>query len=210
MINTNPTFPGEAARLYNQHQADPAYWPDVASEIDTPEEIIADELGTTPKIVRAMLDWLRHHQSDEQTRDQADTLARAFSIAIPKKRPGRQDKIDLSLVGLRFLALYWLLNSSGESITELAIRAKVSKQLLDWHANKLGREMNFHGYQQKAKASKAAYSESARQQWAALSPEERRQRRAGKGKTPAPKPILNKQDAIRARALQLLQLQKQN
>ena len=193
--------------LFRSHQADPAYWPDVASEIDTPEEIIADELGTTPKIVRAMLDWLRAHQSDEQTKDQADTLARAFSIAIPKKRPGRQDKIDLSLVGLRFLALYWLLNSSGESITELAIRAKVSKQLLDWHANKIGREMNFHGYQQKAKASKAAYSESARQRWAALSPEERRQRRAGNGKTPKPKPILNKQDAIRAR---VLQLQKQN
>jgi hypothetical protein len=209
MINHYPTFPAEAARLHNLQHADPHYWPDVASEIDTPEEILADELGTTPKIVRSMLAWLREHQIAGKTQEQADTLARAFAIAIPKKREGRKDKIDLTLVGLRFLALYWLLNSSGESVTELAERAKVSKQLLDWHANKLGRALNFHGWQQKAKAARAAYSEGTRQRWAELTPEERRQRRAGKGKTPEPKPITNKQDALRVAMLKLQQQQKQ-
>jgi hypothetical protein len=209
MINHYPTFPAEAARLHNLHHSDPHYWPDVASEIDTPEEILADELGTTPKIVRSMLAWLREHQSAGKTQEQADTLARAFAIAIPKKREGRKDKIDLTLVGLRFLALYWLLNSSGESVTELAERAKVSKQLLDWHANKLGRALNFHGWQQKAQSTRAAYSEGTRQRWAELTPEERRQRRAGKGKTPEPKPITNKQDALRVAMLKLQQQQKQ-
>jgi hypothetical protein len=204
MINHYPTFPAEAARLHNLHHADPHYWPDVASEIDTPEEILADELGTTPKIVRAMLAWLREHQSAGKTQEQADTLAKAFAIAVPRK-----GKIDLSLVGLRFLALYWLLNSSGESVTDLAKRAHVSKQLLDWHANKLGRALNFHGWQQKAKATRATYSEGTRQRWAELTPEERRQRRAGKGKTPEPKPIANKQDALRVAMLKLQQQQKQ-
>jgi hypothetical protein len=204
MINHYPTFPGEAARLHNHHQADPHYWPDVASEIDTPEEILADELGTTPKVVRAMLAWLREHQSAGKTQEQADTLAKAFAIAVPRK-----GKIDLSLVGLRFLGLFWLLNSSGESVTDLAKRAHVSKQLLDWHANKLGRALNFHGWQQKAKATRATYSEGTRQRWAELTPEERRQRRAGKGKTPEPKPIANKQDALRVAMLKLQQQQKQ-
>jgi hypothetical protein len=204
MINHYPTFPAEAARLHNLQHADPHYWPDVASEIDTPEEILADELGTTPKIVRSMLAWLREHQSAGKTQEQADTLAKAFAIAVPRK-----GKIDLSLVGLRFLGLFWLLNSSGESLTDLAKRAQVSKQLLDWHANKLGRELNFHGWQQKASTTRAAYSEGTRQRWAELTPEERRQRRAGKGKTPEPKPITNKQDALRVAMLQLQQQKKQ-
>jgi hypothetical protein len=204
MNNHYPTFPAEAARLHNLHHADPHYWPDVASEIDTPEEILADELGTTPKIVRSMLAWLREHQIAGKTQEQADTLAKAFAIAVPRK-----GKIDLSLVGLRFLGLFWLLNSSGESLTDLAKRAQVSKQLLDWHANKLGRELNFHGWQQKASTTRAAYSEGTRQRWAELTPEERRQRRAGKGKTPEPKPITNKQDALRVAMLQLQQQKKQ-
>jgi DNA-binding MarR family transcriptional regulator len=204
--HAHPTFPREAQRLFNQHQIDPSYWPDVASDIDTPEEELADELGTTPAIVHQMLDWLRAQKRDATTRTEADMLAKAFSIAIPKKQEGKKSKIDLSLVGMRFLALYWLLNSSGESLTDLAKRATVSKQLLDWHANKLGRELNFYGYQQKAKSTRTTYSESARQQWASLTPEQRRQRRAGKGKEPVTKIPPNKNALIR---LKMLQLQKQ-
>jgi hypothetical protein len=193
MNSHHPTFPAEAARIYAQNQVDPSYWPDVASDIDSPEEILAEIVGTTPAIVHQMLDWLRAQKRDATTRTDADMLAKAFSTAIPEK-----GKINLSLVGLRFLALYWLLNSSGDSLTELAKRAGQSKQLLDWHANKLGRELNFYGYQQKAKATRTTYSESARQQWASLTPEQRRQRRAGKGKDPVTKIPLNKNALIRA------------
>jgi succinate dehydrogenase/fumarate reductase cytochrome b subunit len=45
-----PTFPAEAARLHQHHQVEPAYWPDIASEVDRPEETLADNLGTTPAV----------------------------------------------------------------------------------------------------------------------------------------------------------------
>ena len=48
--NAHPTFPTESARLYAAHQDEPAYWPDIASEVDRPEETLADTLGTTPAI----------------------------------------------------------------------------------------------------------------------------------------------------------------
>jgi hypothetical protein len=50
MINHHPTFPAESARLYAHHQSEPAYWPDIASEVDRPEETLADHLGTTPAV----------------------------------------------------------------------------------------------------------------------------------------------------------------
>lgn len=46
----HPTMPNEADRLYAAHQDEPAYWPDIASEIDRPEETLADYLGTSPAI----------------------------------------------------------------------------------------------------------------------------------------------------------------
>jgi hypothetical protein len=196
MTNTYPTMPREADRLFAQHQADPHYWPDIASDIDTPEEILAEEVGTTPQVVRQMLAWLREQRQDATTKIESDTLARAFAVAVPKT-----GKLNTELIGTRFLALYWLLNSSGESLTKLAQRAEISKQLLDWHANKLGRALNFHGYQQKAAASRKNYADAARARWSALSPDERRQRRAGTGKAPAPKTPTNLAALIRARYL---------
>lgn len=46
----HPTMPNEADRLYAAHQDEPAYWPDIASEVDRPEETLADYLGTSPAI----------------------------------------------------------------------------------------------------------------------------------------------------------------
>lgn len=195
-----PTMPDEAARLYRLN----SYTPDLAGEIDSEEEILAEEIGVTPQVAALMLDWVRRNKRDDNLRNEADMLAKVFSTAIP-----REGKISIQLVGLRFLALYWLLNSTGDSLTALANRAKlgnnerVSKQLLDWHANNLGRTLNFHGYQQKTPGSRVSYAQAQRSAWASLSPEERRQRRAGKGKTPKPKPIQNKQDLIRAKMLEL-------
>jgi hypothetical protein len=197
MINTYPTMPREADRLFAKQQADPHYWPDISSEIDTPEEILAEEVGTTPQVVRQMLAWLREQRHDATTKIESDTLARAFAVAVPKT-----GKLNTELIGTRFLALYWLLNSSGESLTKLAQRAEISKQLLDWHANKLGRALNFHGYQQKAAASRKNYADAAKARWSALSPDERRQRRAGTGKAPAPKTPTNLAALMRARYLQ--------
>lgn len=201
-----PTFPTEATKIHS-------YTPDMASEIDSEEEILAEEIGVTPAIAARMLEWVRAHRKDEKMRGDADMLAKVFSTAIPPKKT-----VSVQLVGLRFLALYWLLNSSGESLTALAARSKltlkrpgsgniVSKQILDYHANHLGALLNFHGYQQKAKGSSAAYSQAQRSIYAALTPEERRARRAGAGNKPKPKPI-NKNEMIRAKMLELQQKRK--
>jgi hypothetical protein len=200
-----PTMPDEAARLYRLN----SYTPDFAGEIDSDEEILAEEIGVTPQVAALMLDWVRRNKQDDDLRNEADMLARVFSTAIPPKK-----SVSVQLIGLRFLALYWLLNSTGESLTDLAGRAKltlkrpsqstrVSKQILDYHAKELGALLNFHGYQQKAKGTTSSYSQAQRSHYANLSPEERRQRRAGKGKTPKPKPIQNKHDLIRAKMLEL-------
>lgn len=201
-----PTTPNEAERLYRLH----SYSPDMASEIDSEEEILAEEIGVTPDTAARMLKWVRTMRRDEKVRDDADMLAKVFSTAIPPNKP-----VSVQLVGLRFLALYWLLNSSGESLTALAARSKltfkklgtankVSKQILDYHANHLGALLNFHGYQQKAKGSSEAYAKAQRSHYANLTPEQRRQRRAGRGNKPKPKlkPI-NKNEMIRAKMLEL-------
>lgn len=201
-----PTTPAEAERLHRFH----SYTPDLAKDIDTEEEILAEEIGVTPAQAAAMLEWVRNNKKEEDLRNDGDFIAKMFSLTIPSEKA----KINLQVLGLRFLALYWLLNSSGESLTSLAARTKihranpaapssVSKQLLDWHANNLGRKLNFHGYQQKASKSRESYSNAQRDNWAALSQDERRQRRAGKGKKPKPKPIANKADLLRAKMLEL-------
>lgn len=202
-----PTFPNEAEMLHRIH----SYTPDLAKEIDSDEEILAEEIGVTPAQATAMLEWVRLNKRDEDLRNEADMLAKVFSTAIPPKKK----TVSVQLIGLRFLALYWLLNSTGESLTELAGRSKlsvkksnqstrVSKQILDYHANELGTLLNFHGYQQKAKGSSVAYSNAQRLHYANLTPEQRRQRRAGKGNKPKPKPKpINKADMIRAKMLEL-------
>lgn len=207
MINTHPTFPAEAEMLHRIH----SYTPDLAKEIDTEEEILAEEIGVTPALAAQMLDWVRRNKREDDLRNEADMLAKVFSTAIPPKKK----TVSVQLIGLRFLALYWLLNSTGESLTELASRSKlsvkrpsqstrVSKQILDYHANELGSLLNFHGYQQKAKGSSNAYSQAQRSIYANLTPEQRRARRAGKGNKPKPKPQpINKADMIRAKMLEL-------
>jgi len=204
--HAHPTFPSEAERLHRIH----FYTPDLAKEIDTDEEILAEEIGVTPALAAQMLDWVRRNKQDDDLRNEADMLAKVFSTAIPPKKT-----VSVQLIGLRFLALYWLLNSTGESLTDLAGRSKlsvirpsqstrVSKQILDYHAKELGSLLNFHGYQQKAKGTTSSYSQAQRSIYANLTPEQRRQRRAGKGNKPKPKPQpINRAEMIRAKMLEL-------
>jgi hypothetical protein len=55
----------------------------------------------------------------------------------------------------------------------------MSKQLLDFHTRRLEDALGFHGIGQKRESARAIYSESARQRWAALTPEQRVARRHG-------------------------------
>lgn len=60
-----PTFPAEATRWAEKHGG--SYWPDMADEIDTPEEKLADELGISIKAAKSVLAFqekaLREHQA---------------------------------------------------------------------------------------------------------------------------------------------------
>ena len=138
----------------------------------------------TEKQAEAVLLWIemrRDSGADENKEIAADRLAKFFSHLLPK---APAVKINLQILGLQVLGARYLLNRDGVTLTELAKRAGVSKQLLDHHARKVENELNFHGWGQKSVAARTIYSEACRARWAALSPEERKARRAGKRPTP--------------------------
>jgi hypothetical protein len=78
MIGHHPTFPSESARLYAQNQADPAYWPDIASDIDAPEETLADHLGTTPAVALRVM----AHTEAAVRESQALTLGKVVGLLL--------------------------------------------------------------------------------------------------------------------------------
>ena len=106
----------------------------------------------------------------------ADMLAKITAEIIPAEGP-----IHLELIGAKFVALHFLLNRNGTAtMTGIAERAGISKQLLSHHANRLGEKLRFHGQNQKRAECRATYAQAARERWAALTPEQRIARRHGK------------------------------
>lgn len=77
-MSTYPTFPAEAARLHAAQHADPSYWPDIAGEIDRPEETLADELGTTPAVALRVM----AHTEAEVRRSQALILGKIVGLLL--------------------------------------------------------------------------------------------------------------------------------
>jgi hypothetical protein len=122
------------------------------------------------------IEMRRHEKGDEIKESAADRLAKFFSHLLPKPPAV---KINLQILGLRVLGARYLLNRDGVTLTELASRAGVSKQLLDHHARKVETELNFHGWGQKSVAARGIYSEACRARWTALTPKERIARRRG-------------------------------
>ena len=156
--------------------------PEEATDADV--DWLRDFADLTKKQAQDVLLWIemrRDQGADEIKEIAADRLAKFFSHLLPK---APVVKINLQILGLRVLGARYLLNRDGVTLTELAKRAGVSKQLLDHHARKVENELNFHGWGQKSVAARTIYSEACRARWAALSPEERKARRAGKRPTP--------------------------
>ena len=156
--------------------------PEEATDADV--DWLRDFADLTKKQAQDVLLWIemrRHEHGDEIKEIAADRLAKFFSHLLPK---APAVKINLQILGLRVLGARYLLNRDGVTLTELAKRAGVSKQLLDHHARKVENELNFHGWGQKSVAARTIYSEACRARWAALSPEQRKARRAGKRPTP--------------------------
>jgi hypothetical protein len=148
------------------------------------------ELGLSTKQAEAVLQWINRRDNDEVNALAADRLARFFSLLLPSET---MHKINLNLLGTRALAGLFLMNRNGTStLTALAERAQMSKQLLDHHVRRLGDAMNFHGFGLKRDSARAIYAESARQRWSALTPEERKaRRRGGRGIVGSAQPAAN-------------------
>jgi len=135
------------------------------------------ELGLSAKQAAAVEAWISRRDADRVNALAADRLARFFTLLLP---PTTMHKINLSLLGVRALAGLFLMNRNGTiTLTELAERAKMSKQLLDHHVRRIGDAMSFHGFGLKKESARAVYAQAARQRWASLTPAERRARRRG-------------------------------
>ena len=151
--------------------------PEEATDADV--DWLREFADLSEKQAEAVLLWIeirRDQGADEIKESAADGLAKFFSHLLPKPPAV---KINLQILGLRVLGARYLLNRDGVTLTELAKRAGVSKQLLDHHARKVENELDFHGWGQKSVAARTIYSEACRARWAALTPEERKARRAG-------------------------------
>jgi hypothetical protein len=134
-------------------------------------------LGLSATQAEAVLQWVAPRNAEAISDLAADRLARFFSLLMPTNT---RHKINLSLLGARALAGVFLMNRSGTTtLSDLAQRAWMSKQLLDFHTRRLEDALGFHGIGQKRESARAIYSESARQRWAALTPEQRVARRHG-------------------------------
>lgn len=144
------------------------------ADIDTEAAILADHAQISLRAAELALEWMRQRDEEETFRAAGDIFAKLVSEIV-----GSSSKISVSVVGMRFLATSFLLNRVGESLTSLAKRAKVSKQLLSHHAIHVADRLQFHGFSQKRTEARAVYSIAARERWAALTPEERKARRRG-------------------------------
>ena len=135
------------------------------------------ELGLSAKQAAAVEAWISRRDADRVNALAADRLARFFTLLLP---PTALHKINLSLLGVRALAGLFLMNRNGSmTMTALAERAMMSKQLLDHHVRRMGDALHFHGFGLKKESARAVYAEAAKQRWASLTPAERRARRRG-------------------------------
>lgn len=143
--------------------------------IDTEAEELAEACRISLRAANEVLEWLKHRDGDEIHRHASDLLKRFLSELVPL-----EGKIKPQVVGLRILGLDFLLNRRAETLTALAERAGTSKQALDHHVHWMSDRFGFRGFSQKSEESRATFAEAQRLSWAKLSPEQRRQRRAGK------------------------------
>lgn len=148
--------------------------------IDTPLERLADHAGISLEQSAAALDWMRSEDRESVFEAAAELVGKMFDALIPRRNP-KSNFIKVSSAGLRLIAARVMLNRDGsQSLTQWAARARVSKQLLSAHLKVLERKTELHWLGGKRAECSATYAESARSRWAALSPEERKARRAGK------------------------------
>ena len=144
-------------------------------DLDTDADRLAEAANLTTKQAEAALVWLSKHYEQEIRHAAGDVLGRLITTIVPL-----EGRISLQVVALRFVACIFLLNRGTETLTALASRCGVSKQLLDFHAIHVADTLGFHGFAQKRTEARAAFADAQREAWAKLTPEQRKARRAGK------------------------------
>jgi hypothetical protein len=105
----------------------------------------------------------------------ADMLTRLIGMIVPADGP-----IRLDLIGQKFLAIHYLLNRSGtQTLSALASRAGLSKQIFSHHIQKIGDEIGFRAMGQKRNSTRSTYAQAQQKVWAGLTPEQRKARSKG-------------------------------
>lgn len=172
-------LPGELVRENNGETL--GQWDDHAG-IDTPLERLADHAGIDLEQAAAALEWFRAEEREAVLESAAELLGKLFAQLVPQS-----ERLKLETLGLRFIAAKVMLNRAGTTtLTEWAELAGCSKQILSWHIKQLESVTSLHWLGGKRFETRAVYSKATRERWAALTPEERRKRRAGKAAQSAP------------------------
>ncbi len=140
--------------------------------MDAPEELLAEAAGIGVLQAQRALAWMRDQGEQQHDHDTADALLRLLALLIPQAQ-----MLDGFVIGLRACALRWLLRPEGETMTALARRLEISKQLLSFHVRSMEKITGVHSAAQKSPHTRASYAESARQRWGMLDANQRRARR---------------------------------
>jgi hypothetical protein len=152
-----PTFPQEAERLHAKHQAEPAYWPDIASDIDAPEETLADHLGTTPAVALRVM----AHTERAVRESQALTLGKVVGLLL------ETNNLPVMVNAIAFAAGLDQLNgkrSQAQVARELGVtRALVSHYVVGVRDVLSGKATTFDCTKfRKSQASRKTFQEKAR------------------------------------------------
>ena len=159
--------------------------------IDTPLERLADHAGIDLEQSAAALAWMRQQQREDVFEEAAELVGKMFDALIPR-RPKSENLPKLETLGLKLLAARIMLNRDGTTtLSDWAQKVGVSKQLLSWHLKSLEDSTQLHWIGGKRFEARAVYSQATRERWAALTPEERKARRAGKQAAPQATPVAN-------------------
>ncbi len=160
-----------------------------------PEDSITDELREVADLdaeqAVAVAGWVEANARRLAIEDAADLLAAFLEKIIPP-----EGKIRLQVVAQKTIALRFMIGRRKESLTALAERCGLSKQLVCHHGRTLEAELGerFHGILQKRKGAVINFAHAMRESWQALAPEERKARRRGnKNAAPAHAETSNEQ-----------------
>lgn len=139
---------------------EPSEWPDMASAVDQPHEILAETFGISPAAAQRVLQWHESKVREELGHSKAEQLGRIVGLLI---RP--QKNLKTVVRALALAAGLDELNgtkSQAEVARELGCtRALVSHYVVQW-ADLL--ELDVYKYRKRG-SSRPVFSEKAKEVW---------------------------------------------